>query len=77
MTTLQGHAALVTGGSRGIGRAIATALAAAGAAVAITYREQDAAAQEVVSAIEAGGGRAYAGRCDMRDAISRTALTLR
>ena len=66
--TLDGHVALVTGGSRGIGRAMAIALAAAGAGVALSYREQDAAAREVVSAIEAAGGRAFAARCDVRDA---------
>lgn len=65
--SLHGHTALVTGGSRGIGRAIAVALAEAGAAVAVTYREDDAAAREVVSTIERGGGRAVAGRCDARD----------
>lgn len=52
--------ALVTGGSRGIGRACAERLAAAGAAVAINYRENSAAAATVVAAIQESGGRAIA-----------------
>ncbi|MBV9193792.1 MAG: 3-oxoacyl-ACP reductase FabG [Solirubrobacterales bacterium] len=56
----EGRVALVTGGSRGIGRAICEALAAEGAAVAVNYRSGRAQAKEVVAAIEAGGGRALA-----------------
>lgn len=52
--------ALVTGGSRGIGRAICLALAAEGAAVAVNYRSGESAAREVVKEIEAAGGRAVA-----------------
>jgi 3-oxoacyl-[acyl-carrier protein] reductase len=52
--------ALVTGASRGIGRAIALRLAREGIAVVVNYRHQAAAAQEVVEAIAAAGGRAVA-----------------
>jgi 3-oxoacyl-[acyl-carrier protein] reductase len=55
---LRGKNALITGGSRGIGRAIAEALAARGAAVAVNYRENEAAAQKTVAAIVAQGGTA-------------------
>jgi 3-oxoacyl-[acyl-carrier protein] reductase len=64
---LNGHIAVVTGGSRGIGRGIAELLAARGAAVAVAYRERDAAAAELVRAIEGAGGRAWASRCDVGD----------
>jgi 3-oxoacyl-[acyl-carrier protein] reductase len=60
MADLQGRRALVTGSSRGIGRAIAMRLAADGAAVAVNYHSRADAAQEVVAAIEAAGGTAVA-----------------
>ena len=61
MGQLQNKIALVTGGSRGIGKSIALALAQEGASVAFTYRSASAAAEEVVRAIEAFGvkGAAY------------------
>jgi 3-oxoacyl-[acyl-carrier protein] reductase len=64
---LSGRVAVVTGGSRGIGRGIADLLAERGAAVAIAYREQEAPAREFVEAVHRRGGKAWAGRCDVRD----------
>ncbi|MEO6923259.1 MAG: SDR family NAD(P)-dependent oxidoreductase, partial [Bryocella sp.] len=64
---LAGKRALVTGGARRIGHALALALAHAGAEVAITYRESEAAAHETVSELQAAGSpRAMAVRCDVR-----------
>ena len=60
MFDLSGKVALVTGGSRGIGRAIALALAEHGASVAVNYVANAGAADEVVQRIVAGGGRAVA-----------------
>lgn len=59
--------ALVTGGSRGIGRATCLALAKAGKAVAVHYREQAAAANEVVANIKEMGGEAVALQADLID----------
>jgi 3-oxoacyl-[acyl-carrier protein] reductase len=68
MSTLNGKIALVTGGSRGIGAAIAKRLAAEGASVAITYAKDTNAAVAVVKAIEASGGKAVAIQADAADA---------
>jgi 3-oxoacyl-[acyl-carrier protein] reductase len=79
--TLKNKSALITGGSRGLGRAIAERLAADGAAVAITYNESSAKAEEVVRGIEAAGGRALAIKADganeeaVRLAVTKTVQT--
>ena len=65
--SLKDKVALVTGGSRGIGRACAVALARAGAQVAITYAGNEAAAQETVAQIEKAGGKARALKFDVAD----------
>ncbi|MEV5848551.1 SDR family oxidoreductase [Streptomyces sp. NPDC051985] len=67
MSVLSGRVALVTGGSRGIGRAVAVRLAADGAAVAVNYRRDAESASAVVAEIKAGGGRAAAFRAVVED----------
>jgi 3-oxoacyl-[acyl-carrier protein] reductase len=62
---LRGKAALVTGGSRGIGRATAVRLASQGAAVAVGYLKNDAAARETVKTIADAGGKAAAIQGDL------------
>jgi 3-oxoacyl-[acyl-carrier protein] reductase len=64
---LEGRIAAVTGGSRGIGRSIAEELAQHGAAVAIATRQNLGAAESVVAGIQAAGGVAWAGQCDVSD----------
>jgi 3-oxoacyl-[acyl-carrier protein] reductase len=65
--TIERRSALVTGASRGLGRAIALRLARAGVAVGVNYRERVDAADAVVGEIRAGGGRALAVRADVSD----------
>jgi 3-oxoacyl-[acyl-carrier protein] reductase len=64
---LNGRVAVVTGGSRGIGRGIAELLSERGAAVAVAYHEREAAAAELVTAIREAGRQAWAGQCDVGD----------
>src|SRR6266699_2533852 len=81
MSNLAEKVALVTGGSRGIGAAIAKRLAADGASVAITYAKDASAASAVVKAIELNGGKALAIQADAADveavkgAVEKTVAT--
>ncbi|HEY1454990.1 MAG TPA: SDR family NAD(P)-dependent oxidoreductase, partial [Candidatus Dormibacteraeota bacterium] len=68
MTGLTGRVAIVTGASRGIGRAVATGLAAAGATVMVGYRGDPAAARQVAASVVERGGAAEAVRLDVTDA---------
>src|SRR6202789_94748 len=82
MSKLTEKVALVTGGSRGIGAAIAKRLAKDGASVAITYAKDASAASAVVKAIEAAGGKAVAIQADaadveaVRSAVEKAVATL-
>jgi 3-oxoacyl-[acyl-carrier protein] reductase len=64
---LNGRVAIVTGGSRGIGRGIAELLVERGAGVGVAYREREDEARAFVEAMRAAGGRAWAGKCDVGD----------
>ena len=77
MEELAGKVALVTGGSRGIGAAIARRLASDGAAVALTYASSTDKAQAVAKQIDADGGRALVIRADNADPRAVTAAVER
>jgi len=74
---LSGKRVLVTGGSRGLGRAICQVFARQGARVAFTYNKNEAAAAEVLETIAAEGGQALAERCSVLDAKGTAALVKR
>lgn len=76
MTTdhLRGRVALVTGGSRGIGAAIATELSRAGAAVAVNYRQRADEAARLVQALKNAGGRAIPAPADVSQAAAVAGL---
>jgi len=73
-SSLENRVALVTGGSRGIGRAVALELAARGAAVVVNYNKSPEAAQEVVKKIQDAGGKASAFQADVSDFKQAEAL---
>ncbi|TDC81806.1 SDR family oxidoreductase [Actinomadura sp. 7K507] len=77
MSSLAGRTALVTGGGRGIGRAIALALAADGAEVAVAYRRDEDAARKTVADIEAAGVRGHAFPASVDDLEECRALAAR
>jgi 3-oxoacyl-[acyl-carrier protein] reductase len=74
MASLNNRVALVTGGSRGIGRAIAVSLAEAGASIAVNYRDKAAEARNVAETIRGAGGRAMAVGADVSQATEVAAM---
>ncbi|GAB2901528.1 SDR family oxidoreductase [Streptomyces mayteni] len=74
MGSLSGKTALVTGGSRGIGRAIAERLGREGARVAVHFGSNEVAAKEAVAAVEAAGGSAFAIRAELGEPGDAEAL---
>src|SRR5689334_6620645 len=78
MSDLSGKVALVTGASRGIGRAIAVALARAGADIAVNYRRRQTEAEQTCQLIAATGRRSLAVQADvsLADEVSRLVQTV-
>jgi len=74
---LSGQVALVTGGSRGIGRAISSRLAAQGAAVCVNYTARPEEARRLVADLRAQGGNAIAAQADISDAVQAESLVAR
>jgi 3-oxoacyl-[acyl-carrier protein] reductase len=70
----RGHVAIVTGVSRGIGRAVALALAGAGHRVVVNFREREREVRDLVDAIVAGGGQARAVRGEVGTPAAACAL---
>src|SRR3954465_3479303 len=77
MDLLKDKTALVTGGSRGIGRAIVQAFAAEGAKVAVVYRGSQEAAEALVKEVQGAGGTAIALQCDVADLAAVEACVAR
>ena len=75
MMNFEGKTAIVTGGSRGIGRAVCLELARGGANVVLCYAGNEAAAQETAQAVEALGAKALAVHCDVSDSAQVNGLT--
>jgi 3-oxoacyl-[acyl-carrier protein] reductase len=73
-SSLENKVALITGGSRGIGRAVALELAARGAAVVVNYNKSPQAAEDVVKKIQDAGGKAAAFQADVSDIKQAEAL---
>lgn len=74
MSTLNGKVALVTGGGRGIGKAIVTALADAGATVAFTYKSSGTASEQFVQELRSGGKNAFAYQADAASLAESTRI---
>jgi 3-oxoacyl-[acyl-carrier protein] reductase len=74
MSRFEGRGVLISGGSRGVGRALVEAFAAEGADVTFTFVEREDDARDVVKAVAAAGGRASAQRLDVRDPEATRAL---
>ena len=72
--SLENKVALITGGSRGIGRAIALEFAVRGAAVVVNYNKSPESAEEVVKQIQSAGGKAAAFQADVSDFKQAEAL---
>jgi len=77
MMRLKGKVALVTGGTRGIGNALVQKLAVEGAAVGFTFLKNETIARELEQAVQAGGGKTFGMRADVREAADMNAFVAR